>query len=89
MDSIPLYAQSAILVTLLALSGFFSMAETAMMAANRYRLRTAASQGSRGARLALDLLEHTDKLLGIILLFNNLVNAAAASTSSRRADVRP
>ena len=82
MDSIPLYAQSAILVTLLALSGFFSMAETAMMAANRYRLRTAASQGSRGARLALDLLEHTDKLLGIILLFNNLVNAAAATLVS-------
>jgi len=82
LDSIPLYAQSAILVTLLALSGFFSMAETAMMAANRYRLRTAAGQGSRGARLALDLLEHTDKLLGIILLFNNLVNAAAATLVS-------
>ena len=53
MDAIPLSAQSAILVALLALSGFFSMAETAMMAANRYRLRSAANQGSRGARLAL------------------------------------
>ena len=58
------------------------MAETAMMAANRYRLRTAANQGSRGARLALDLLGQTDKLLGIILLFNNLVNAAAATLVS-------
>ena len=82
MESIPLYAQSAILAALLALSGFFSMAETAMMAANRYRLRSAASLGSRGARLALDLLDHTDKLLGIILLFNNLVNAAAATLVS-------
>ncbi|MDD2667267.1 MULTISPECIES: CNNM domain-containing protein [Zoogloea] len=82
MDSIPLSAQSAILVTLLALSGFFSMAETAMMAANRYRLRSAANLGSRGARLALELLGQTDKLLGIILLFNNLVNAAAATLVS-------
>lgn len=74
--------QLAILVTLLALSGFFSMAETAMMAANRYRLRSAANLGSRGARLALELLGKTDKLLGIILLCNNLVNAAAATLVS-------
>ena len=82
MESIPLSAQSLILVTLLALSGFFSMAETSMMAANRYRLRSAAGQGSRGARLALALLDQTDKLLGIILLCNNLVNAAAATLVS-------
>ena len=82
MDAIPLYAQSAILAALLALSGLFSMAQTAMMAANRYRLRSAASLGSRGARLALELLDQTDKLLGIILLFNNLVNAAAATLVS-------
>jgi len=82
LESIPLSVQSLILVTLLALSGFFSMAETSMMAANRYRLRTAAGQGSRGARLALALLDQTDKLLGIILLCNNLVNAAAATLVS-------
>mgnify|MGYP002143986669 FL=1 len=58
------------------------MAETAMMAANRYRLRSAAGLGSRGARLALELLGKTDKLLGIILLCNNLVNAAAATLVS-------
>lgn len=82
MENIPLSVQSLILVTLLALSGFFSMAETSMMAANRYRLRSAASLGSRGARLALALLDQTDKLLGIILLCNNLVNAAAATLVS-------
>jgi len=82
LESIPLSVQSLILVTLLALSGFFSMAETSMMAANRYRLRSAAGQGSRGARLALALLDQTDKLLGIILLCNNLVNAAAATLVS-------
>lgn len=53
-----------------------------MMAANRYRLRHLAQGGHRGARLALDLLARTDKLLGVILLFNNLVNAAAATLVS-------
>jgi hypothetical protein len=66
-------------VTLLVLSGFFSMAETSMMACNRYRMKAAAQAGSRGAQYALDLLAQTDKLLGVILLFNNLVNAAAAT----------
>jgi len=53
-----------------------------MMAANRYRLRHLAQGGHRGARLALDLLARTDKLLGVILLFNNLINAAAATLVS-------
>lgn len=53
-----------------------------MMAANRYRLRHLASQGHRGARLALELLASTDKMLGVILLGNNLVNASAATLVS-------
>lgn len=53
-----------------------------MMAANRFRLRHLAQGGHRGARLALDLLARTDKLLGVILLFNNLINAAAATLVS-------
>ncbi|MCP5278110.1 MAG: HlyC/CorC family transporter [Thiobacillus sp.] len=67
------------LALLLVLSGFFSSSETSMMAVNRYRLRTLAKAGNRGARLAEWLLAQTDKLLGVILLGNNLVNAAAAS----------
>ena len=55
------------------------MAETAMMAANRYRLRAAAQQGQRGPRMVLDLLAQTDRLLGVILLFNTMVNAASAA----------
>lgn len=50
-----------------------------MMAVNRYRLRNMAKAGNRGARLAEWLLGQTDKLLGVVLLGNNLVNAAAAS----------
>lgn len=64
---------------MLVLSGFFSMSETSMMAVNRYRLRTLAKAGNRGAKLAEWLLSNTDKLLGVILLGNNLINAAAAS----------
>ena len=58
------------------------MAETVMMAANRYRLRSLATTGHRGAQLAVALLDQTDRLLGVILLFNNLVNIAAATLSS-------
>ncbi len=50
-----------------------------MMALNRYRLRHLAKTGHRGARLAAQLLSRTDRLLGVVLLGNNLVNAAAAA----------
>ncbi len=82
MDEIPLAALAGTLVLLLIFSAFFSMTETSMMAANRYRLRHLASQGNRGARLALDLLARTDKMLGVILLGNNLVNVGAATLVS-------
>ena len=49
------------------------------MSANRYRLRHLAKEGHRGARLAVSLLNKTDKLLGVILLCNNLANAASAT----------
>src|SRR6195256_5646199 len=50
-----------------------------MMAVNRYRLKALVRMGNRGAQYAAELLAKTDKLLGVILLGNNLVNAAAAS----------
>ena len=79
MDEIPLGTLSLALIVLLIVSGAFSLAETAMMAANRYRLKHQAQRGARGARLALSLLAQTDKLLGVILLGNNLLNAACAT----------
>jgi Mg2+/Co2+ transporter CorB len=82
VDGIPLSALSLTLVVLLALSGFFSLSETAMMAANRFRLRHLAGTGHRGAGKALALLERTDKMLGVILLGNNLINSAAATLVS-------
>jgi Mg2+/Co2+ transporter CorB len=75
-------AQFSALVFLLILSAMCSMTETVMMASNRYRLRSLANAGHRGAGLAMDLLNKTDRLLGVILLFNNLVNVAAATLAS-------
>jgi len=82
MDDISLSSLALALAVLLASSGFFSIAETAMMAVNRYRLKHRAQRGDRGARLAVTLLGQTDTLLGVILLGNNLINAAAATLTT-------
>jgi Mg2+/Co2+ transporter CorB len=79
LDEIPISSLLIALVILLVISAFFSISETSMMALNRYRLRHLAKSGHRGARLTTQLLERTDRLLGVVLLGNNLVNAAAAA----------
>jgi len=79
LDNIPISWQLGILILLLIVSGFFSIAETSLMSLNRYRLRHLVKQGHRGARLASKLLAKTDKLLGVILLCNNFANAASAT----------
>jgi Mg2+/Co2+ transporter CorB len=82
LDDISLGTLTLALIVLLVTAGFFSVAETAMMAANRYRLKHQAQRGARGARLAMSLLGQVDKLLGVILLGNTLVAAAAATLTS-------
>jgi Mg2+/Co2+ transporter CorB len=82
VDSFPITSLVATLAVLLVLSGLFSLAETAMMASNRYRLKHRAARGERGAKLALSLLGETDRLLGVILLGNNLINAASATLTA-------
>jgi len=78
VEAIPLSTLYVTLVVLLVISGFFSISETSMMAINRYRLKHLVQSGHRGARLVSDLLAKTDKLLGMVLLGNNLANAASA-----------
>lgn len=78
MDNIPLSWLFSTLALLLLVSAFFSVSETAMMALNRYRLKHLIKQGSRGAKMTGTLLDKTDKLLGVILLGNNLVNSASS-----------
>lgn len=75
----PLDCTGLVLAVLLAISGFFAMTETPTMASNRYRLRANADRNYRGAKLALGWLDQTAKLLGVILLFNTLINAAIAT----------
>ena len=82
MDNISTSTLFGVLAVLLLTSAFFSASETAMMAINRYRLRHAAKSGVRGAMRAQALLNRTDKLLGVILLGNNLVNAASGTLSA-------
>lgn len=82
MEALSIGTLFGLLAGLLFLSACFSASETAMMAINRYRLRHAAETGHRGAMLTLSLLNRTDKLLGVILLGNNLVNIAAATLAT-------
>ncbi len=76
MESLPLWAQLSALFVLLLMSAFFSISETSMMALNRHRLSHLVNKGRRGAKLATELLGQTEKLLGTILLGNNVANTA-------------
>jgi Mg2+/Co2+ transporter CorB len=67
-----------VLGVLILLSGFFSGSETAMMAVNRLRLRHLAKGDSR-AETAQRILEEPEKLIGTLLLCNNLVNVALSA----------
>lgn len=67
----------AILVLLL-FSAFFSGSETALTAASRQRLHQLAKQGNARAQVVLDLFDRKDRLIGAILLGNNVVNILAS-----------
>jgi len=71
-----------ILGVLILLSGFFSGSETALMTLNRYRVKSLANKGHKGAQRALKLLSRPDRLLGLILLGNNIVNIFAATIAT-------
>lgn len=67
---------------LLFLSALFSGSETALTAASRGKLRSQADKGSRGAAQALNITEDNERLIGSVLLGNNLVNILAASLAT-------
>jgi Mg2+/Co2+ transporter CorB len=79
LDTVPLWVLILALVLLILCSAFFAMAETALMAANKYRLRHLAKRGNRGAITTLWLLDRTDKLLSLVLIANTLINAMATA----------
>ncbi len=70
------------IAALILLSAFFSGSETALTAASRGKLRAQADKGSRGADRALAVTEDNERLIGAVLLGNNLVNILAASLAT-------
>jgi Mg2+/Co2+ transporter CorB len=82
VDEIPLSWAFGALIAMLAVSAYFSIAETAMMAINRYRLKHLVSEGHRGAIRVADMLKRTDRLLGAILIGNTLAITVATTIAS-------
>lgn len=73
---------TAAILALLVLSAFFSGSETALTASSRAKLRAQADKGSKGAETALSLTEDSERLIGSVLLGNNLVNILSASLAT-------
>ena len=82
LEDIPLYIPILIVILLFFLSAFFSGSETALMAANRYRLVHKAKKGHKDAKRVIKLLEKPDQLIALILLGNNLVNILIAQIAA-------
>ncbi|WP_299626714.1 HlyC/CorC family transporter [uncultured Tateyamaria sp.] len=76
------YMTGGTILMLLVLSGFFSGSETALTAASRGKLRSQADKGSKGAQRALDITDDNERLIGSVLLGNNLVNILATSLAT-------
>ena len=73
---------SGSIAVLLTVSGFFSGSETALTAASRGKLRSQSDRGSKGAQAALRVTEDSEKMIGALLLGNNVVNILAASLAT-------
>jgi Mg2+/Co2+ transporter CorB len=76
-----LWWEAGAFVALLIVSAFFSIAETAMMAINRYRLNHLVSEGDGAAIRVAELLKRTDRLLGGILIGNTLAITGATTVA--------
>ncbi len=86
METAPLdaafWVTSGAILILLVLSAFFSGSETALTAASRGKLRSNADKGSKGAERALKVTEDNERLIGSVLLGNNVVNILATSLAT-------
>ncbi len=78
MDDISTSSLFTLLGILIFLSAYFSSSETGMMSINRYRLKHLENEGHKGALRVQKLLQRPDRLIGLILIGNNLVNIAAS-----------
>jgi len=71
-----------VLIALLSLSGLISAAETSMTAASRARMHQLEREGDRAARRVNLLIADQEKMIGAILLANNLINIFASSLTT-------
>lgn len=74
--------QLVVLVVLLALSAFFSSAETALTTVNRLRVRALVDEGDSRAIILSKVIDDPGKLLSAILIGNNIVNISASSIAT-------
>ncbi len=82
MEDISTSALFIILGVLILMSAYFSSSETGIMSINRIRLRHLEKENHRGAKRVSNLLNRPDRLIGLILIGNNLVNIAAAQVAT-------
>ncbi|MGF1775215.1 HlyC/CorC family transporter [Vibrio nomapromontoriensis] len=82
MDDISTGILFAVLAGLIVISGYFSGSETGMMSLNRYRLKHLSKTGHKGAKRVERLLNRPDRLIGLILIGNNLVNILASAIAT-------
>jgi Mg2+/Co2+ transporter CorB len=73
---------AAAILGLLVMSAFFSGSETALTASSRGKLKAQADKGSRGAQAAMIVTEDRERMIGALLLGNNIVNILAASLAT-------
>ena len=69
-------------LALLVCSAFFSGSETALTAASRARMHTLENNGDERAALVTSLIARRDRLIGTLLIGNNLVNILASSLAT-------
>ena len=77
-----LWLTAGAILGLLIMSAFFSGSETALTAASRGKLRGQADRGSKGAERAFEVTEDREKLIGALLLGNNVVNILSAALAT-------
>jgi Mg2+/Co2+ transporter CorB len=82
LDDISTGTLTGILIALLFISAFFSSSETGMMSLNRYRLRHLVQNRHKAATRVDKLLARPDRLIGLILIGNNLVNIMASAIAT-------
>lgn len=86
MSELDITTLTILLTLLLMLSAYFSSSETGLMSINRYRLKHLSNEGNKGAKRVEILLERPDKLIGLILIGNNLVNIGATIIANELAE---